>query len=309
MCSTDTLLDVGSFPDNQHETSGTSVNASLQTKKSAVRKYENQPFALDDRKLSRLVEISKERLVRKTNEPPHEFYRVDFTHDKTLKLRSLEEVLALDNSVGNPIVRLSVVMAAVPITPDTNVEEEKNVISAKFGRREDYEPEIQLRATSDDLSWLTETMGALEEQAERSFQTRFPYALKGMVVNPFAGILIALGAFFLGFVSFFANNASGSNVNPWEITSTEAAQLRALSQKAASDSDKLNYVFQLLSRSLPPEKGSLATRHLSDPHTYLVVIPVAVAVIAAIVALLTTYPSLPGMCCRKMRTMTGFGQR
>ena len=129
----------------------------------AKRRYENTPFILSNSKITRVVEVARERLERFSGDMPiSEEFVVSFKkNNKMLKVDSLQKVLQLDNSVNNPIQEIAINLLCFPELPDKG-----GVIRLIFSGASRT---ISLVVGSPDVVWMQETMGSLEEQVAVSY--------------------------------------------------------------------------------------------------------------------------------------------
>lgn len=247
---------------------------------SATKRYQNSPFILTDRKISRVVEVAKERLDRVKGEGTlREEFTVTFGDEKELKLDSLDKVLSLDNSKKNPVRRVSMQFS---LAGPLNLP---HAIHVTFDGNDSDGSEVSLSVVSSDLGWMQETMGAQEEQLERSIPTGFIYAIKKHGTAGFIFALIIIGM--LGNILGFVDN----KVGPMKIAESRVAELSVLSANAKSDHEKQDFVFQYLASTLPGnEKKPDAKALFSDSRTYLVGIPLLIGILSTLAAIVWYYP-------------------
>ena len=245
----------------------------------AVKFYERSPFILTDRKLSRVVEVAKERLERiKIDREYDEYHQVNFRDGKELRINSLENVLALDNSKKNPIIRLSLTFEV------KSGDETLHGVQVAFDSTELYRYRILVQGESMDLGWLQETMGALEEQVERAIPNDLAYSIKRK--SGILSILVVL-AFFMSLLSILPPRSG-----LLRLPEGRTADLAALSTSAKSEAEKLDFVFRYLSMTLEKDTTSAPSRGvLNNYRTYLISGPIVIGVLSAIVAIFWFYPS------------------
>lgn len=249
---------------------------------SATRDYEKTPFILTDRKISRVVEVARERLDRVKGEYfIQELFVVNFKNDKELKVDSLERVLSLDNSAKNSIQKIS-----IHFTIDRE-SEHGNAIRVVFDGTNNERSLIRLAANSPDLGWLQETMGALEEQLERAIPTDFIYSLKRR-----SPVTLVMVLYMIGMVVVLLAGLTDSRVGPMKLPQDRVAELSAIQMAAKSDQDKIDFVFRYLSSTLPEAdtKSTAVKLFFSDYRTYLVAVPLLIGLLSAAAAIVFFYP-------------------
>jgi hypothetical protein len=251
-----------------------------------MKRYEGKPFVLTARKFARIVEIAKERMARIGGPLPlAETFAVTLTNTKDLTLNHLDDVLALDNSVKNPVREIAYSIWAV------EGQDKPHWIGVDFDAGAAYFP-IAIVAESDNLGWMQETVGALEEQVERTIPTDFAYSLR-TISSSFP--IVSLGAF-LVVVSIFASlllRASEVTKSALGVSEKATEQLRTVAGNVKTDSDKIDFVYRYLSATVQPQPSELSffERYLTDYRSYLVVVPLLVAIVSVVVALGWFYPS------------------
>lgn len=252
----------------------------------ANKDYYQSPFILTDRKLSRVVEVARERFERIKGENEYsERYEITFQDNKGLNVNSLENVLNLDNSQKNPIKDIKITFGIGPV----NSEDYKHYVLIHFDgneNRSSYICGITLDGISEDLSWLQETMGALEEQIERTIPTDFAYKLKKSLFNN----LLVIAAILTAFLSI-AVTISEPKISPWNLRENQIDELVSLSNKAKSESEKLDFVFRYLSATIQKDSSMMTIKRISkDYRTYLIGVPILIGLLSAIASILFFYP-------------------
>ena len=246
----------------------------------ATKYYTKSPFILTDRKLSRVVEVAKERFERLNGEHElHEQFEVEFRGGKQLRIDSLESLLSLDNSQKNPVVDIWI---------NFEIKSEKegepiHGVQIHFRGKDSSRSTIGLSGISEDLSWLQETMGALEEQLERTIPNDWAYTINK---NTSLFIFVTFLTFSVIFLALLANKTGLLHLQESHIE-----ELASLSSTAKSEAEKLDFVFRYLSATL--EKNSVAetVKSLSkNSRTYFIGVPVFAGLLSAIVAIFFFYP-------------------
>lgn len=198
--------------------------------------YENTCFILNDRKFSRIVEVAKERLERvKSTHQLNESYRVNFSDGKELLVNSVQDILGLDNSKKIPVSKISAFFSIIDSGVSTHSI--RIVFSA-----DDHRRPMQATCESEDLGWLKETIGAMEEQLERTIPTDFAYA-----ANRLSGLLMVL---VLGITFGLLSIVSAERKNGFMLTDERAEELVLLSSSAKTDSEKIDFVYKYMSSTL-----------------------------------------------------------
>lgn len=241
-----------------------------------VRNYQNRTFILTARKFGRIVEISKERIDKvAAGLPVVERFAVTFANSKDVTLSRLEEVLALDNGIKNRIVEIKYSLW----TDDQG--EKSHWINVDYDAQSSIT--IQLAAASRNITWMEDTVGALEEQVDRTINSELPSFVRGVPELAIAGTFF--GALIVGVSgAVFTEKRTKS---PLGLSQEESSALASLAKSASSDGEKLNFVFRYLSASLdaPTDKPSFVAQYASDYRTYLIGVPLLVAAFAAFAAI------------------------
>lgn len=257
-----------------------------QNKQTARKFYEERAFVVDDRKLSRLAEIASERLAR-TNSGDVDFhYSVKFGDGKILSLTDLQRVLGLDNTVNNPITALDVEAYTWSGEGERTYEAASYSISWRFDS--EYHNHVGLWARSEDAAWLSETMGAMEEQADRCWPTELPYILKAQSRLATLGFGLTLVAIIV--LCFIMGAASISGGQTY-LSKTDVAHLKTVATAAHTDSEKLNVIFEFVRSSVSPSPNEDGpARFFQDVHVYWIAVPLIIAVLVGIFAITKYYP-------------------
>jgi hypothetical protein len=266
--------------------------SAAQMKKNKILKiYKGRHFCLTERKYARVIEIAKERIEKiASGSSVTERFEVTFAGTRDISLNTITDVFALDNSVKNPITRLRFI-ANVQLA-----EEESNSISIDFNGG-DSDSGATIAAVSDNLSWLQETLGALEEQVDRTVQSEFfaRFNSPQAIVQFFMAFAMALFLTSMMYSTLItdADGGIGLRALGMNISSAEAKELIAASNTIKTDSEKLDFIYQVIKKTLEPKaaKPNAFRKYISEPKYWLIGLPILVALIAAIVALLNFYPS------------------
>lgn len=241
-----------------------------------VRNYQNRKFILTARKFGRIVEVSKERIDKlAAGLPVGERFAVTFANSKDVTLSRLEDVLALDNGVKNRIVEIK-----YSVWTDDQGEKPHWIVV-------DYDAQssttVQIAAVSSNITWMEDTVGALEEQVDRTIGSELPSFVRG------APEIALAGTFFMAMIASATGTAFTENraTSPLGLSQDDSLSLASLAKSATSDGEKLDFVFRYLRASLeaPAEKPSLLADYATDHRTYLIGVPLLVAAFAAFAAI------------------------
>src|SRR5688572_10767449 len=119
-----------------------------------VQKILSSSFVLDRPKITRILNIIEERIVNSQVR-----YEVFLSNGKNIKLDRVDELLALDNSVKNPITSLII---------RANGSSEETKTSCHLSYDNPTKNNIRLRIVSDNSKLATQLFAELEEQVERT---------------------------------------------------------------------------------------------------------------------------------------------
>lgn len=242
----------------------------------------SEPFVLDRGKLSRMVTILEKKRTTSSDQPAPSF-EVVFQNNKRIVLHSIQDVLALDNSLGNPIVSLAIDLEGP--TPNDAKAKPFMVTNLRFGSgRLDN---ISLRVVSYDNRVATEVFAELEEQVDRA-------VVSSWVAKSVKSGQLALVAFFGLVLTAVVFAATFVQKETPTLPATDRAELQRLLTQARSDSEKIDALVQA-------QLGELKVSQRSDDldinwstilslRTVFIALPVLVLVITVIYLILTCYP-------------------
>jgi hypothetical protein len=249
-----------------------------------TKEYENKPFILTAQKLARIVEIANERMTRiQDNIKSAEEFKVRLTNGKEFTLTSLNEVLSLDNSKKNPIKKLELSLLVM------DGREQVNTIEISFNDNEPrWKPSIQISASANDITWLQETVGALEEQVERTIPNDLVYDIRRMSTLDIIFPLLIVLSLVLAFATLTMEDKLGN----FNISEVKEISLKKIADGAKTDSEKLDFIYQYLAAAVQPKPSKLSkiNSYFSNYRSYLVGIPILIAIISAIAAFRWCYP-------------------
>ena len=248
----------------------------------AQKNYQKSPFILTDRKLSRLVEVAKERFEKMVDVDTFiEQYEVRFKDGKVLIIDTLENLLRLDNSQKNPVIDIQMHFEI----KSKGDSQDKHRVDIFFEGDRYYTVGVQ--GESEDLSWLQETVGGIEEQLERTIPRDWPYAINSASPPFFAALMAAL----LGVTLALSTAGTVSQKGLLNISDSRKEELATLSSNSKSEGEKIDFLFRYISATLEtnnsPTKAQLL---LKNPRTYFIGIPILIALISAIAAIFFFYP-------------------
>lgn len=243
----------------------------------AAKTYQTNCFILDERKFIRIVEVTKERLRRvQTNYEFSERYEVGFLDKKEIRIARSEDVINLDNSHKNPIVYLR---AAFELKADAKV-----VYGIQIGFQSDsfYREPVYTSGISPELPWLQETIGAIEEQLERTMPKNLIYALNAGSLRFFIVLLLAIVIIPLSILTNQTKN---------RLPQEKIKELIVAAEQVKSDTDKIDFLFRHTVASIEKTSPSEKIKNtLSDTRTYYKGIPILITLISFLVAVFWLYP-------------------
>lgn len=248
---------------------------------SVFRTYPNKSFNLTARKLVRIAEVAKHRAEKIAGgHPVVEAVSVTFKNSKEMTLGSVESALALDNVVKNRIMGLEYSVAVGP--PGA---QRLHSITVKYDATSELFP-VRISAISSDLSWMDEAVGAVEEQVERTLESSFGSGrTNGLEV---AGFAVGLGAVIAASTGVSQSQRLGGGA----LSTEKAAELAEVAKGVSTESEKLDFVYRYLVASLQqqPSPTSIFLKYATDYRTYMIGVPLLVALLAAMIALFWCSP-------------------
>lgn len=248
---------------------------------SVFRTYPQKSFNLTARKLVRIAEVAKQRVEKIAGgRPVLEKVSVAFKNSKKITLASVESALGLDNVVKNRIVGLEYTVDGA------SDDGEVHSISVEFDAASGLPP-VRVSAFSSDLPWMDEALGAVEEQVERTLESGFGSGMSNALeIAGFA--TMGVGLFAATIVGWAQSQRAGKTLLPAEGVS----ELAEMAKGVSTESEKLDFVFQYLVKSLkqPPSPTSMFLEYASDYRTYMIGVPLLVALIAAFAAIFWCSP-------------------
>lgn len=247
------------------------------THSTVVRVYPNKAFVLTARKLGRIVEVARERIEKVRNGlPVFEQFTVTFANSKEATLGRIEDVLALDNGVKNGIVEIRYLIWV------EQGEFKIHWVEIHYNAASSNRP-VRIAAGSNDMPWVGEALGAVEEQVDRTVQSGLGSTTKLSPDILFLGVMAPMAAITL-LSAVFSNERRPSA--PLGLSAETVGKLGENAKALSTDSEKINFIYNYLAATLvtPETKPSIFAQYAFDYRTYLIGIPLAVALVAAVAA-------------------------
>lgn len=240
-------------------------------------------FLLDRAKLSRILNIVEERL--NASEVPFEpKFEVLLANKKTIKLSSPDDLLTLDNTVKNPIQALAIKAGGSANGEKLEVkvrlgEPALSVMGIRFGDAGD----ITLEVTGSNPKSAAQFFAEMEEQVERTVQTGWFYRrIPGGLLFTLP-VILSLAIILVNIILF-----SGS-YNP----STRDRNLAVEASRATTDSEKINFLFEIERQKLDAKLNSGPTLDLAGiltPPALVIAVPFVLVLTCIIYLRRTSYP-------------------
>lgn len=236
-----------------------------------LRKAYSSAFVLDAAKLSRILTILEQR----AGDPPSSgvvTFSARLRDGKELELSSSQDVLALDNTVKNPIDSLR-----INLTP---ADWYRPTATIRF--ESDRSDNVGVTVGHDNGKEANELFAELEEQVERTFSTGFIHTLKRLD----AFLLFAIVSAFLAVLAGLAL----PSLTPPSLPYAQASSLSNLFSSARTDTEKLDALIaaqraQLSLISAPARISGFFTLRI-----LFIALPVVVLLFALGYMVVTCYP-------------------
>lgn len=244
----------------------------------ANKNYGDSCFILTDSKFIRIIEVIKERMDRaKNNHTYHETYTISFKNDKELILNSLDDTLKLDNSQKNPIVKIE---SSIKLEIDNKISHN---IEIHFDSQSYRGKNLSASGSAQDGNWLQETMGAVEEQMERTIPNEIAYS-----INKSPQIAI----FFLGVLLIVLSNLLAPSKNSFaKFNDATKSSLIELKKQTDTSEEKIDFIYSYLSATLDENEQSKKIDALfKNPKTFLIGIPGLIFIASIFIAIYWFYP-------------------
>lgn len=210
----------------------------------------------------------------------------------------MESVFGLDNSLSNPVRRLRYIAWVAPEGRRDGQEayyaeySAVNWLQLRFNAAgNDSVENLSLSIRSENFVWLKEAEMALNEQLERTIPSNTMYRLKAWYSKYIAPLAFALGPVLVLFITVGCISILvGKKVLPIGIPLEMIDEFRAMAGVAQTDTEKLNFIYQFLSSSIPQEKASSSSAHIFRSVSFYKVFLPLVVIGAALYFLIKCYP-------------------
>jgi hypothetical protein len=244
-----------------------------------VYKAFNQSFALDKNKLSRIVNIIEQRYTE-IGITPISTYRVLLKNGKIIQVTTPDELLQLDNIVKNPVRNLQISYVDQQNAP-------QHSLTLNFGGTAH---DIELRVLGSERKWADQFFAEVEEQIERLFTGNifsvFSRRNASLIFPIFASIIFTLATIVLSI--FFPSPTSRERLSLEQINT-----LLELSEQAKTEQEKLDVVFQILTKQLEKARDSQTAFNfasLLDYRFFFLALPLIIIVACIIYLAAYCYP-------------------
>lgn len=250
-----------------------------QTLKIAEKVY-NKCFILTDHKLTRIIQVARDRIEKISgNDQKTEEYKIFLTDGKELTINDADNILKLDNPKKNSIIRLSCRFAV----RKENAITHEIIIDFNSIKKAHNEP-IYLAAASSDFSWAQEAISALEEQAERTIPSELAYSINRKLENI---LMIIMFAITISLV--FSAPKSSPNWNII-IPAESAEELLTLGKEAKTENQKLDFLYTYAIKTLERPKKKTLQNPLKEKKFYFIGIPLFLWITTIIYTTFKYYP-------------------
>ncbi|MCP4747989.1 MAG: hypothetical protein GY874_17905 [Desulfobacteraceae bacterium] len=238
-----------------------------------VTRYFTNAFILNKTKLYRLCEVTNKRfkLISGANEIKT-IYEVELKKGKKHSISNIESLFDLDNSLINPITKLSI---------QWEFEDEdynSTTISVDFSAAGSLiNSSIAVTGSSPSFNWLNETVGEIEEQLERCYLSGLIYKIKNKYA--FSHILALTIAFVLLFFSIFIEGEQKDQ--RFELSDKELIYLSSIAEKAKTNDEKIDAIFQTIGKLYLKKSDKLKLYELFvDIRLYFIISPLLIILIS-----------------------------
>jgi hypothetical protein len=247
--------------------------------------YRDSPFVLTEKVYRRIDEVVRERLSRVCSQDTLDpEFDVTLFGNKDITLQNIDDVVRLDNSLARPIVRI------VSNYQVACINNKFNYVYVDYDGTSNGVGDIRIKVRSEDQNWSRETIEAIEEQVERSIQNGFWYRVLPNFGEKMVGILV-VAFMIIGLLGLLFSSASSHRVGQVVLSAGQYENVVALAKQAKSDSDKINFIFTLMSYPLYEDDGHGQFYNiLKMPRTYLVGLPLLMMVSCFFIVLFRYYP-------------------
>lgn len=261
----------------------------MTTKGNNVFRTYDRSFVLEPQKLNRVLAIIEERFAGRDQKLSIRL-DIQLLDGRKILLHDMQDVFALDNTVGNPITKLA--LQAEPGASDA-----LEVCSIYYGNS--FSANIRLEVTGADAKWANQLFAEIEEQLERTFLNEAMYKMIHAPKEKYLNILlllgmISVGIFMIWFVfssTLFRSRTPGAD---YEMLADKASQ-------ATTTEEKVDVIFEMskidIERRLPPkpparQSGSLWSRLLRyiNLQSIFLALPIVIVLVCLIYLVKNCYP-------------------
>lgn len=247
-----------------------------------VKNAFSSPFVLDNAKLARILNIMEQRF-KGVALPFVPKYQITLLNGKNINLSDVEGLLALDNTVKNPISRLSI-----------NAEEAiaDTTLSCEVEFESSHRRNVSLRVTSGDNKVASQLFAELEEQVERTFirSPVYKYFMPDSIIWMF--LLSFLAA--IGFAGVLFALPPSDRMTPPRLPAEEIQQLIDKSRQATDLNSKVDFLFEAQTKQLAsmaaPQKPILKLPSLVNVQNFFLLLPLLIILGCVIYLVRHCYP-------------------
>lgn len=232
----------------------------------SLSKHYTSAFVLDKAKLTRLVQILSSDFTASAMT-----FEVTFSSGRKLNLTSVDEVVALDNALSDPITELAIKRTGT------------DAVSVNFDS--DDVINIDFRVRVDDNQAANQLYGEVADQIDR-IRVRSVMALMASPMGRLVVSVCLIVGLIVGLFSLFAPTSSSDD---------EQATLQSLLRRARvaqSDHDKLQIVFEKSLREIEAavlRDHKPGARHV-DLRMLFVILPLLIVICSFMYLLWRAYP-------------------
>jgi hypothetical protein len=215
------------------------VKAGKNPETTVVRKSITSAFVLDKPKLARILDIMEQRFTD-AKTPFNPTFEILLSRGKRISTSSVDQLLALDNSVKNPIVELHISAG----------EETPRQLSCSLNFDRTGRNNIYLMVEAEDSKRASQGFAELEEQVERTLSSNWLQRFK--LGNIGSGILAGMmvSSVVAGVISLAVSNEPSPQSSGYMLTKDDIAYFNNKAKEISNANDKIEFLFELQSRQL-----------------------------------------------------------
>ena len=247
-------------------------------KEHAYSKDISTSFILSKTKLYKMSEVINSRFesIAKDDDFRASF-EVSLEKGKKHSTENIESILELDNSAKDPIKELTVRWTYYQKETNLMLHYTSDVV---YGRS------IRMSGKSSSHSWLTETIGEVEEQVERCIPVGFVYRLKKYLTEfswiIWGGIPVFAGTVLAVVAAFYSGGT---------ITYEVRNKLTELSKHVKTSDEKIDFIYKVLNEYLKSSHDVVLNfDFLLNVKFYLMIAPVVIISLTFEYLYLKCYP-------------------